>query len=443
MTKKVYIETLGCQMNKSDTERILGILENFDYEETKEPKQAELLIINTCSIRQMSEDKAFSYLGVWGKWKRKRNPNIKIAICGCVAQQLKEKIFQRMPYIDLIFGTHNIYELPSLIQRVEAGEQVCSILKTAYQGDEDSFKIKREGNLSAWLPIIEGCDYFCTYCVVPYTRGRQRSRLPEDIIKEAKQIAKEGFVEINLLGQTVDSYGRDLDDENINLAYLLREIHKIEEVKRIRFVTSYPTDITDELIQTVKELDKVCEYFHIPMQSGSSEVLNKMKRRYTREEYLEIVNKIKEAMPDVAITSDFIAGFPTETEEQFNETLSIIDEIVFDYCNTAAYSQRKQTPAAVWKEQHTKEEKKRRLLELNEKVKEAIQISNKNDIGKILETLVEAEKEENGQKFFTGRTRKNKLIHFPATSPDQDLIGQLINVKATESSVWCLKGEIV
>jgi tRNA-2-methylthio-N6-dimethylallyladenosine synthase len=437
MTKKVYIETLGCQMNKSDSEKILGILETQGYKETTEKEEADLLIMNTCSIRAASENKAFSHLGLWKKLK-KANPDIKIAVCGCIAQQTKEKIFKRAPQVDLIFGTHNIEELPELIKQLYEKEKVCSIFKTPYQTEEIFYSRRQEG-LSAWLPIIEGCDYFCTYCIVPYTRGRQRSRLPEEIIKEAKEIISEGYKEITLLGQTVDSYGKDFDNPEINLPNLLRELNKLDGLLRIRFMTSHPADITDELIKTVKELDKVCEYFHLPMQSGSTEVLSRMKRPYTREEFLVLVNKIKKEIPDVAITSDFIAGFPGETEEQFNETLSIIDDVMFDQCNTAAYSPRKQTPAAVWKDQVPFGEKKRRLNILWDKVKEITKKSNEKYIGRVLEVLPDNYKEENGETILTGRTRNNKLTHFKGS---KDLVGIHVEVKITEASIWCLKGEI-
>ncbi len=311
MMKKVFTETLGCQMNKADSEKILGILETLGYKETKIKEEANLLIMNTCSIRAASENKAFSHLGIWKKLKEK-NPDIKIVMCGCIAQQTKEKIFKRAPQVDLIFGTHNIEEIPELIKQLEKEKRVCSILKTPYES-EKKFYPKREEGFSAWLPIIEGCDYFCTYCVVPYTRGRQRSRLPFDIIQEAKEIISQGYKEIILLGQTVDSYGKDFNNSEITLSYLLRELNKLDELLRIRFLTSHPADITDELIKTVGELDKVCEYFHLPMQSGNTEILDKMRRPYTRKDYLTLVNKIKTEMPDVAITSDFIAGFPGET----------------------------------------------------------------------------------------------------------------------------------
>jgi len=424
-------------MNKADSEKILGMLYYKGYEETNCKEEADLLIMNTCSIRAASENKAFSHIGIWKKLKQK-NPDVKIAICGCIAQQLKEKIFKRSPQVDLIFGTHNIEELPLLIDRINNDEKVCSIYKTPYQSEE-KYDIKREQGLSAWLPIIEGCDYFCTYCIVPYTRGRQRSRLPQDILAEAGEIISKGYKEITLLGQTVDSYGNDFDNPEITLSYLLRELNKLEGLMRIRFVTSHPADITDELIQTVKQLDKVCEYFHLPMQSGNTEVLDRMRRPYTRESFIELAKKIQKEITDVSITSDFIAGFPGETEEQFEETLTVIDELNFDHCNVAAYSPRKQTPAATWQDQLPQEEKKRRLNILLDKVKENSLKSNEKYIGRVLQVLPDNYKEENGQIILSGRTRNNKLAHFIG---DKNLIGSHVDVKITEASIWCLKGEI-
>lgn len=440
MNKNVYIETMGCQMNKSDSEKIFGILSQLGYDRCEEPRDADLLIVNTCNIRQLSADKAYSKLGVWKTWKKKR-PDLKIAICGCVAQQDKQKVLSRAPYVDLVFGTHNIYELPALINKINNDERVCSIMKEDFKANPLDFPVIREEGLNAWLPIIEGCDYFCTYCVVPYVRGRQRSRMPKEIIKEAKDIISKGYKEITLLGQTVDSYGRDIDDEKVNLSNLLREMNELEGLLRIRFVTSYPTDISDELIRTVKELDKVCEYFHIPMQSGSDEVLKNMKRRYTRKEYLDICTKIRSEIPDVTITSDFIVGFPGETQQQFEETLSIIDEAELDYSNTAAYSPRKQTPAATWKDRYVSNVvKKERLNILNQKVKDSSRASNEKYIGKVMEILVESSKEEDNKIIISGHSRNNKVVHAPGNA---EMAGTLVNVKIREASTWCLKGEII
>ena len=440
MQKSVYVETLGCQMNKSDTERILGMLSNLGYEATDNEKNADLLIINTCNIRQLSADKAYSQLGFWNKLK-KNKPSLKIAMCGCVAQQDKELVRQRAPYVDLVFGTLNIPALPDLIKRIEDGEKIVCVEKNPISRDYEDKKIIRAQSLNAWIPIIDGCDYFCTYCVVPYVRGRQRSRNWDLIIEEAKNAAKQGFKEITLLGQTVDSYGRDQDNPDINLAKLLRELSKIDDILRIRFLTSYPTDISDELIETVASIEKVSECFHIPMQSGSNEVLKNMKRHYTREEYLEICSKIRSRVENVTITSDFIVGFPGETQKQFEETLSVIDEAGLDYSNTAAYSPRKQTPAATWRDKFVPQNvKKERLAILNKKVKESSKLSNEKYIGKTLEVLVEEHKKENADNILTGRTRNNKVIHFAG---DEKLIGTLVNVKMMQALDWCLKGEIV
>lgn len=437
--KKVYIETLGCQMNKSDTEKMLGMLTYLGYEEVcelKDKDSADLLIINTCSIRQLSEDKAYSRIGLWGKWKKSR-PELKIAFCGCVAQQAGESVFKRMPFVDLVMGTHNINELPDLVKRVEAGEKVCACGEVPTE--ESDFEIKRAAGVNAWITITEGCNNFCTYCIVPYTRGRERSRSVEVIVKEAQVALDAGFKEITLLGQNVDSYGKDLEG-NINLASLLRQVNSLEGQFRIRFTTSYPTDITEELVDTVVELDKVCECFHIPMQSGASAVLKKMNRRYDRDEYYKIVNYVREKVKDVTITSDFIAGFPGETEEQFEQTLSAMRDLELDYSNTAAYSPREKTVAAKWKELFLPEDvKKERLVRLNDQNKANCLASNKKYIGREMEILVDTFENHKGKNIITGRTRNNKIVHVPC---DENLVGKFINVKITGAKTWYLKGNL-
>ena len=426
--KKVYIETLGCQMNKSDSERIYGILSHFNYVPCEDENEADLCIVNTCSIRKLSEDKAYSKLGVWGKIKKERP--LKIGICGCVAQQEGENLLKRFPYVDLVFGTQNIYELPQLINNEG---RICAVRENPIK--EGDFNIIRSKSLNAWLPIIEGCNNFCSYCVVPYTRGRERSREPQRIINEAKSILKQGFKEITLLGQNVDSYGKDLPDKP-TLAYLLRQIDALEGDFRIRFTTSYPTDITDELIDTVKNSKKICECFHIPMQSGSDRVLKAMNRRYDRKTYGEIVKKIRNNIKDVTITSDFIAGFPSETREEFEMTLSAFDEFELDYSNTAAYSPRPKTPAAKWVDKYVDEnEKKERLAILNEKVKEMSLKSNQKYLGSVLEVLVESFKDGK----YEGRTRNNKVVHIIGNDVK---IGDFVNVQIQRASTWCLFGII-
>lgn len=459
-TKKVYIETMGCQMNKSDSERILGMLSHFGYEQTVDDKQADLLMVNTCSIRQLSADKAYSLVGVWGKRKSDEHQkelqgkpfkNIKIAFCGCVAQQDKEKLLKRFPYVDLVFGTNNVYELPELIKRINNGERVCATNETPKKftaGEEEAkYEIKRAKSLNAWIPIMEGCDNFCTYCIVPFTRGRERSRKPAEIYAEAaKAIKEDGFKEITLLGQNVDSYGKKLDPDkdydgrDVTLANLLRDLNKIDGKFRIRFVTSYPTDISDDLIKAVKECDKVCEFFHIPMQSGNSKVLKEMNRRYDRQQYGEIVKKIRNTFEDVAITSDFIAGFPGETEEEFLDTLSAIDEFELDYSNTAAYSPRVKTKAAKWTDKFIDEDTKSdRLARLNEKNRQACLKSNQKCVGKVFEILVESYEEKDNNIILAGRARNNKIVHFAG---NKNLVGEFVEVKITGASTWHLRGEL-
>ena len=439
---KVYIETMGCQMNKSDTERMLGILENLGYEETKDAKKADLLMVNTCSIRQLSEDKAFSQLGLWGKWKKELRPNIKIGICGCVAQQKAKEVFKRASYVDFVLGTHKIYSLPEIVKQINLGQRVCECSETNQTEDEKAkeYKIDRVKTVNAWIPITEGCNNFCTYCIVPYTRGQERSRLPEIIIKEAKDALNDGFKEITLLGQNVDSYGKDFKDKNYRLADLLKEVNSIEGKFRIRFVTSYPTDITEELIETVVKLDKVCEYFHIPMQSGSSPVLKAMNRRYDRETYFKIAQNIRNKVPDVTITSDFIAGFPGETEEQFQETLTAMEELCLDYSNTAAYSPREKTVAAKWVDKFIDEDTKfERLARLNEQNRKCCLESNKKFVGRSMEVLIENFENHKGKNIITGRTRNNKIVHIPY---DKDITGEFIMAKITGCKTWYLNGEI-
>jgi len=458
--KKVYIETMGCQMNKSDAERMYGMLEHVGYTQTENPKEADMLIINTCSIRQLSEDKAYSQIGVWGKWRGKKDYP-KIVFAGCVAQQGGKNIFRRAPYVDLVLGTQRLYELPNLIKRIEAGEKIVSIDEKPYE--ESDIQINRVKGINAWIPIMEGCNNFCTYCIVPYTRGRERSRKPDLIIAEAKKALAEGFKEITLLGQNVDSYGKgvgvnkegngfelseskeygkDLAGNTINLSWLLRQLNALEGKFRIRFVTNYPTDITEEVIDTVIELDKVCEYFHIPMQSGDDYVLKKMNRRYDYATYKKICDNIRSRIPDVTITSDFIAGFPGETEEQFQNTLKAMSELELDYSNTAAYSPRERTVAAKWTDLYVPEDiKTDRLARLNEHNRECCLKSNKKYIGREMEVLIENfEVRKNGNKVITGRTRNNKIVHIPY---DKDITGEFINVKITGAKTWYLNGEIV
>lgn len=430
---------MGCQMNKSDTERLEGMFTELGYEKTVNDKEADFLLVSTCAIRQTSVDKAYSQLGVWGK-RKKNNPSLKIGICGCAAEIDKESLFKRMPYLDLIFGTHNIFKFPEFVKRVENDEKVCEITNIPYPEPKE-LKVNRQNTVGAWIPIIEGCNNFCTYCVVPFTRGRERSRMPQLIIAEAEKAIKDGKKEITLLGQNVDSYGKDLHNPDITLANLLRSLNKIEGKFRIKFVTSYPTDITDDLIEAVAECDKVSKFFHIPMQSGNSRVLKAMNRRYDREQYFEIFKKIRNRFDEVEITSDFIAGFPGETEEEFQDTLSAIKELQIDYSNTAIYSPRPFTKAGkmtdIFIPDEIKEERFQRLHTVN---CEATLNSNKKLVGKVYEVLCECQKNKKGKMMMNARTSTGKLVHFPS---DTDLTGQFINVKIVKAQTWCLYAEIV
>lgn len=429
--KKLYIETLGCQMNKSDSERIKGIMSHFGYIDADE-NDADFLIVNTCSIRKLSEDKAYSKLGNWGA-RKKAGEDIKIGICGCVAQQEKENLLKKFPYIDLVFGTHNIYELPELLKQEG---RICAITNTPVS--EKEFEIIRTKGINAWLPVTEGCNNFCTYCVVPYTRGRERSRSLDNIIKEAKEILSKGYKEITLLGQNVDSYGKDLKN-GPDFGDVLYELDKLEGDFRIRFTTSYPTDITDKVINTVKNGKKICECFHIPMQSGNDRILKMMNRRYNVEEYSKIVKKVQNEIENVTVTSDFIAGFPSETEEEFQDTIKMIKELSLDYANTAAYSPRPNTPAGKMVDKFIPDDiKKRRLFELNEAIKEATFNSNKKYEGKILEVLIEKENFKDNKRILEGRLRNNKVVHFESNRYN---IGDFAAVKLNRASTWCLFGE--
>ncbi len=452
-SRQVYIETLGCQMNVNDSELMMGLLEQEGFSPVQDPKKADLLIINTCQIRGHSEDKAYSYLGRWGSLKKQR-PALKIAMAGCVSQQTKDGVFKRAPYVDIVFGTQNIHDLPQLVRRAFEGE--TQILKTDRQKQQSTYDFtvevspRRESDISAWVTIIEGCDYFCTYCVVPYTRGRQISRPPESIIREVNELASMGFKEITLLGQTVDSYGRDFkgSHQGYGLAQLLKELNGVPGLERIRFMTSHPLDLTDDIIDAIATLPKVMEYIHIPMQAGDTEVLKRMSRGYTAEEYYTLVDKLHERIPGVAVSGDYIVGFPGETEEQFQRTVESVSRANIDNANTAAYSPRPQTPAGVWESRGegdiSAEEKTRRLAILNDKITENGMRINRAYQDQEVEVLVEGRSRRNKNRL-TGRTRNNKVVNFDSPFTDSDaleaaLVGKLVTVKITEPFPFSLTG---
>ncbi len=449
--RKVYIETLGCQMNQNDSELMFGLLAKEGFSPTENRKEADLVIINTCQIRANSEDKAYSYLGAWRKLKKER-PGVKIAMAGCVAQQAKDEVVGRVPFIDLVFGTQNIHELPQLVRQVFDDQSSAAKLvavqrqkdKSTYDYFEDITPI-RKSTVSAWVTIIEGCDYFCTYCVVPYTRGRQISRPAASILDEVKQLADSGYREITLLGQTVDAYGKDFTHSTYGLADLMEDIHEqVPGIDRIRFMTSHPLDLSDRIIQAVADLPRVMEYIHIPMQAGNSEVLERMRRGYTKEQYFDLIDKIRDRIPTCAISGDFIVGFPGETESQFQETIEAVRRVRFSAANVAAYSARKQTPAGLWENrgegQVSEAEKDDRLQRLNAVIAEVTYDINREFEGQTVEVLVEGKSKR--QKFdrWRGRTRTNTVVNFDCLNPDMDLTGQLVPVDISEVRPFTLQG---
>ena len=469
--KQVYIETFGCQMNKADTEHMLGLLDEIDYKHTENIEEANLVLFNTCTIRETANHKFYSQLGIVGKMKKQRcrdgvTPSLLLGVGGCAAQDKKEWLIKNFPYVDIVFGTNNIQNLPELVKKAESGKKVCEIEEELpYELPE--LPVIRQTKVSAWVNGILGCNFNCTYCIVPSVRGREKSRKPEDILKEVERLAEEGFKEVTLLGQNVTAYGYDLssnyskekatfghipDDPEYSLAKLIRYVHDVDGIERIRFLTGHPFHVTDELIDTVAELPKACEYFHIPMQSGDNTVLKRMARVYTVEKYKEMVEKIRNKMPSrgvlqyahAAITSDFIVGFPGETEEQFLNTVKIVKEIGFDGCNTAAYSPRPDTPSATWDKQIPEEEKNARLRYLNSVVNEVVGIKNKDLLDTIQEVLVEGTSKRN-ENNLSGRTRGNTIVNFDPTMAGfkPAIVGTLVNIKITKVKRWALDGEVV
>jgi tRNA-2-methylthio-N6-dimethylallyladenosine synthase len=415
-----YIETLGCQMNKADSERMLGLLSELDYKEIDKPEEADLLIINTCTIREGAADKAYSNLGRWNKLKEQR-PNTLIALSGCLAQEKGQQIQKKMPYIDIVFGTHNLHRLPDLLlERIKSGEKQCELYEKLPEEIPET-PIIRQTAVTAWVNVILGCNFNCTYCIVPQVRGREKSRSLDFIKQEIEKLVADGFKEVTLLGQNVTAYGLDFND-NTSLASLLRNIHDIEGLERIRFLTGHPHHVTDELIETVAELSKVCEYFHIPMQAGDDETLRRMARVYKVDKYIKMVEKIRSLMPNAGITSDFIVGFPGETEEQFLNTCKTIEKIGFDSCITAMYSPRTNTPGAKWElDPNLKvsaDKKQARIVHINALVTEIAekQSRKKYPVNSIHEILIEGRSqpfgaEEQDQVKFVillGTRRKNQ-----------------------------------
>jgi len=437
--KKVHIVTLGCQMNVLDTETMLGLLAREGYASTDDPAEADLILYNTCSVRENPERKVYGQVGVLKKLKE-ANPELVIGICGCMPQSKVERqnLWDRLPHVDLIFGTMNLHRLPELLQQVkETGQRVMEVWDE--HGDiVEGLPVMREDKLKAYVTIIYGCDYRCSFCIVPQTRGRQRSRRPEAIVAEVERLAAEGYKEVTLLGQTVDAYGKDLGD-GTTLASLLRRLNEIDGIERLRFTTSHPRDITPELIDAMAECDKVCEHLHLPVQSGSDRILKRMARRYNRQQYVDLVNRLRDRIPDLALTTDIIVGFPGETEEDFQQTLSLVEEVRFDSSFTFIYSPRPGTGAPNLPDPTTEEEKRERLHRLNEVQARITREASLALKDKVVEVLVEGASQHD-PRLLSGRTRTNKIVSFAGPA---ELRGQLVSVRITRPRTWTLVGELV
>ena len=437
--KLVCISTYGCQMNEEDSEKLSGMLKSQGYERTENKEEASIIIFNTCCVRENAENKVFGNLGQL-KQLKKKNPNLVIAICGCMMQQvgMADKVLKTFPYVDIIFGTHNAHKFPEYLHRVlQEGVQVKEILNKE-EGIVEGLPIDRKSDVKAFVTIMYGCNNFCTYCIVPYVRGRERSRKSEDIIKEIEELVSQGYKEITLLGQNVNSYGKGLE-EDIDFAGLLRKVNEVKGLERVRFMTSHPKDLSDDVIMAIKECDKLCEQVHLPVQSGSSRILKEMNRHYDREYYLDLVKKIKSEIPDVTLTTDIIIGFPGETEEDFLDTLSLCEEVGYDSAFTFIYSRRNHTPADKMENQIPDDIKHDRFNRLVEAINKKVVIKNKEYEGKVVEVLVEGPS-KNDETKLTGRTRNGKLVNFAG---DEKLVGELVNLKIVRAQPFSLIGEIV
>lgn len=437
--RKFLIRTYGCQMNEHDTEVMAGILTEMGYEPTATTDDADVILLNTCAIRENAENKVFGEIGHLKPLKLEK-PDTIIGVCGCMSQQesVVNRITQKHQQVDLIFGTHNIHRLPYLIKEAMFGKaQVVEVWSKEGDIIENLPKV-RHGKIKAWVNIMYGCDKFCTYCIVPMTRGKERSRRPEDIIHEVRHLAAQGYQEVTLLGQNVNAYGKDFDDLDYKFADLMNDMHKID-IPRVRFTTSHPRDFDDDLIKVLAKGGNLLDHIHLPVQSGSSEVLRKMNRKYTRESYLELVEKIKRAIPNATLTTDIIVGFPNETDEQFEETISLVEKVGFEAAYTFIYSPREGTPAAVKKDDVPMEVKKERLYRLNELVNQQSAESMHSYEGKVVKVLVEGESKKD-ETVLSGYTEKNKVVNFKGPKA---IIGQIVDVKITEAKTWSLNGELV
>ena len=436
------VNTFGCQMNARDSEKIIGILMTIGYK-VVEDENADLVIFNTCTVRENANLKVYGRLGQLKKYKNK-NPEMITMLCGCMMQEesVVEKIKKSYRNVDIIFGTHNIFKFAELLSmkvldRAGSKKMIIDVWKDTTEIVEE-LPVERKYHFKSGVNIMFGCNNFCSYCIVPYVRGRERSREPEDIIAEIECLVKDGVVEVMLLGQNVNSYGKNLENP-ISFTELLRRVEKIDGLERIRFMTSHPKDLSDELIEYLGESKKVCKQMHLPLQSGSDRLLQKMNRHYTKEGYLKLVEKIRKAVPDIALSTDIIVGFPGETEEDFEETMDVVQKVQYDSAFTFIYSKRTGTPAAAMEEQIDEAQVKERFDRLLTKVQEIAAKKASEDVGKVQDVLVE-EINDHDASLVTGRTSKNYLVHFKG---DSSLIGSIVPVKLCESKGFYYIGEMV
>ncbi len=432
-----HVQNYGCQMNARDSEKLTGILEAMGYEIT-DSEEADFVIYNTCTVRENANNKVWGRLGYLNAYKKK-HPHMKIALCGCMMQETEviEKIKKSYRFVDIVFGTHNIYKFAELMHTaLQQNDMVIDIWKDTDKIVED-LPVERKYAFKSGVNIMFGCNNFCSYCIVPYVRGRERSRKPQDILREIERLAADGVVEVMLLGQNVNSYGKTLD-EPMTFAQLLQEVEKIEGIKRIRFMTSHPKDLSDELIEVMGKSHKICNHLHLPLQSGSSRILKEMNRHYDKEQYLALVAKIRAAVPDIALTTDIIVGFPGETEEDFSETMDVVRKVGYESAFTFIYSKRTGTPAAVKEEQIPEDIVKDRFDRLLKEVQRCSAARAEALTGRLDEVLVE-EVNEQDDTLVSGRLGNNFIVHFPGS---RDMIGKIVKVKLKECKGFYYYGEL-
>ena len=441
---KYYILTMGCQLNENDSEKICGMAEEMGYSKTDEIMEADLVIYNTCCVRENAEEKLFGKLGEVKKQKEAKGTIIAIGGCMMQEEHIVDKIKKSYKY-DVIFGTHTLYKFPKdLYDAIMENKKITDILDIDGEIIE-GLPIKRDDNIRASVTIMNGCNNFCTYCIVPYVRGRERSRNPEDILEEIRGLAKEGYKEITLLGQNVNSYMRVEREKNENVseinsfAKLLRAVDKIEGIEKIRFTSPHPKDFTDDVIEAIRDCKKVSKFIHLPLQSGSTNVLKVMNRVYTKEQYLKLVEKMKKMIPDVKFSTDIIVGFPGETEEDFEDTLDVVKKVRYEQIFMFIYSRRKGTPADKMENQIPEEIKHKRFDRLKELYEKLVEENNKEYIGKTFEMLVEGYSKTN-DNYLTGRTDTNKVVIFEG---NKDIIGKVVNIRIISDHKWYLKGEVL